>query len=179
MSWLQEVRVPGVIIGGVATSLLGRPRATRDVDAVLWVEDEGQWAALVEAGKPHGLLPRIDDVVSFARQSRVLLLRHEPSSIDLDVTLGGLPFEQEAIAHAIHVSVADLRVPLPRPEDLVIMKAVAHRPRDLADIEGLVAAVPSLDNKYILDWIRDFAEALETPELPAEIERLLRPRRRI
>jgi len=33
LRWLAETNVPGIIIGGVAASLLGHPRLTRDVDA--------------------------------------------------------------------------------------------------------------------------------------------------
>jgi hypothetical protein len=178
VGWLGDAKVPGIVIGGVAASLLGRPRATRDVGAVMWLEDERGLAGLLEAAKSHDLLPRTEDPIGFAMQSRVLLLRHEPSAIHLDVALGGLPFEQEAIARSTRLLVGGLLVPLPQPEDLVIMKAVAQRPRDFADIEGIVAATPSLDVNYILGWVRDFAEALETQELPSEIERLLRPHQR-
>jgi hypothetical protein len=174
VGWLRDARVPGVVIGGVAASLLGRPRATRDVDAVVWLDDKRGLAGLLESATARDLLPRIADPAGFAAQSRVLLLRHEPSAIDLDVALGGLPFEREAIARSTTLLVGGLQVPLPRPEDLVIMKAVAQRPRDFADIEGIVAATPSLDVDYILGWVRDFAEALETPELPRAVERLLR-----
>lgn len=178
VGWLHEAKIPGVVIGGVAVSLLGRPRATRDVDAVMWLDNEQRLTDLVKAASTHGLQPRMDDVVSFAVQNRVLLLRHEASSVDLDIALGGLPFEQEAIAQAIERTVAGLSIPLPRPEDLVIMKAIAQRPRDFADIEGLVAATPALDIDYILRWVRDFAEALEAPELLDEVARRLRPTRR-
>ena len=37
--WFAECSVPGMVIGGVAASILGRPRATRDVDA-LWLEPQ-------------------------------------------------------------------------------------------------------------------------------------------
>lgn len=34
LSWLKAAKAKGVIVGGVAASLLGRPRFTRDVDAL-------------------------------------------------------------------------------------------------------------------------------------------------
>jgi len=40
LRWLAETHVPGIIIGGVAASLLGRPRLTRDVDALLMLDAE-------------------------------------------------------------------------------------------------------------------------------------------
>jgi hypothetical protein len=35
LAWWKQARVRGMIIGGLAVSLLGRPRTTRDVDAVI------------------------------------------------------------------------------------------------------------------------------------------------
>jgi hypothetical protein len=70
------------------------------------------------------------------REARVLLLRHAASRIDIDIAFAALPFERQALSRARWVHVSGLEVPLPTPEDLIIMKAIAHRPRDLADVEG-------------------------------------------
>ena len=40
-----------------------------------------------------------------------------------------MPFERETIARVVWVEVRGVRGPLPRPEDLVILKAVATGPR--------------------------------------------------
>jgi hypothetical protein len=45
-----------------------------------------------------------------------------------------------------------VRVPLPIPEDLIVMKAVAHRPQDLADIESILVAHPKLNLRGCGDW---------------------------
>jgi hypothetical protein len=73
----------GIIIGGVAASLLGRPRLTADVDAVLLLSTE-DLPRLMEAAAQEGFVPRITDVQDFARRHRVLLLRHQESSINSD-----------------------------------------------------------------------------------------------
>lgn len=177
LGWLRATKTPGVIIGGVAASLLGKPRVTGDVDAVVWTGD-ASWDELVEAGRPFGIVPRRPDVIAFARRSRVLLLRHEPSTIDLDVSLGALPFEEEMIARARRHRFGRLSVPLPTPEDLIIMKAIAHRPRDFADIESILEANPGIDEARIRDLVREFAAILEAPDLMTDLERLLLPRRR-
>ena len=132
VAWLKAERVPAVIIGGVAASLLGRPRVTRDVDALVLLDEE-HWETFLSAGARFGLVPRNPDTLAFARQTRVLLVRHKPSSIDADIVFGGLQFEKEAVGKALSVNLGGVRVPLPTPEDLIIMKAVANRPRDLAD----------------------------------------------
>lgn len=177
---LRAQRVRGMLIGAVAASLLGRPRTTRDVDAVVWLERPREWARFLAGLRTHGIEPRIAAPLDFAARSRVLLLRHAPSGIDVDISLGALPFEEEAISRATERKVGRLRVPLPTPEDLVIMKAIAHRPRDAADIEGLLDAHPDLDATRVRRWVGEFAEALDAPELLTDLESLLerRPERK-
>jgi hypothetical protein len=173
MQWFHTQQVQGLVIGGLAVALLGRPRVTRDIDALVLLAEE-LWPAFLDAGRVLGFVPRRPNALAFAREARVLLLCHQPTGIDVDVSLGCLPFEEEAVARAIAVKVAGVSVPLPTPEDLIIMKAVAHRDRDLLDIEGLLAAHPDLDRRRVRRWVRAFAEALETPEVYEDLQRRLK-----
>ena len=132
---------------------------------------------MLQRGGSFGFLPRITDPVQFARRSRVLLARHEATGIDIDLILGELPFEAEAIRRGKKGHLGSLAVPLVTPEDLVIMKAVAGRPRDLEDIEGILAAHPGLDTRRVRTWLRRFSEGLETPGIASSIENMLRKRR--
>ena len=77
---IESAQISAMVIGGVASSFLGRPRMTQDVDA-LAILPEGQWAAAAEATQNFGIIPRIDHAVDFARRSRVLLLKHAQSDI--------------------------------------------------------------------------------------------------
>jgi hypothetical protein len=174
MKWWRSQDTRGLVIGGLAVALLGRPRVTRDVDALILLAED-LWPALIESGARFGFLPRQSDTLAFAHEARVLLLRHHPTGIDVDVALGSLPFEEEAVARAKKVRVAGVSVPLPTPEDLVIMKAIAHRERDLLDIEGLLAAHPKIDAQRIRKWVQTFADTLEAPELYEDLERRLPP----
>jgi hypothetical protein len=172
--WWQAEQTAGLVL---AVALLGRPRVTRDIDGLVLLPAERS-PAFVAAGRGFGFVPRVDDALTFAHQARVLLLRHEPSGIDVDIALGCLPFEEEAVARVQMVAVAGVSVPLPTPEDLVIMKAVAHRERDLLDLEGLLATYPDLDVRRLRRWVRAFAEALEAPELYEDLQQRLARRRR-
>lgn len=159
------------MVGGVAVSLLGRPRFTRDIDALVDL-DEPRWPDLVEAARRAGIVPRIADALEFASRSRVLLLRHALSQIDIDVILGGLPFERSVVAAAQPRSVGDLVIRLPRVEHLMIMKAVAQRPQDLLDLEGLIVAHPEADLALVRRWVAEFSMAATMPGLLEEFDRL-------
>ncbi|MCB8978092.1 MAG: nucleotidyl transferase AbiEii/AbiGii toxin family protein [Ardenticatenaceae bacterium] len=166
---LAEFDHQGVIIGGLAVSLLGEARFTEDLDAVvlLSIDDIHKF---LEAAKREGIEPRIVEADKFAKRNRVLLLRHIASNTNIDVSLGVLPFEQEMVARSKVYEVDDtLKIHLPTPEDLIIMKAIAHRPKDLLDIEGIIRNHPNLDSGRIQEWVTQFAELLERPELWEDI----------
>src|SRR3972149_6690355 len=72
----------GVIIGGTAASILGKARYTEDLDAMflLSVQDIPR---LLKAAKEEGIEPRIENVVEFAKKTRVMLLRHVISNTNI------------------------------------------------------------------------------------------------
>ena len=172
---LQRADRRAIIVGGLAASLLGRPRLTRDIDALADIADD-DLELIIESAAATGIEPRIDDARDFAIRSRVLPLRHRASQIDIDLVMATLPFEQDAVTSGQSRSLGPVDIRLPRVEDLLIMKAIAHRPRDLADIEGLLLAHPDADLHRALRWIREFAEASAHPELLEDFERLVAAR---
>ena len=78
--WLESAAVPGAIIGGVAASVLGRPRLTEDIDVLVILERQ-EWTPFLRAGREFGFAPRVDDALDFAESSRVLLVVHQPSGV--------------------------------------------------------------------------------------------------
>ncbi len=170
---LESFDEQGVIIGGIAVGFLGQARLTADADAMILLAI-GDLPYFMAQAKKQGLVSRIDNSEEFARRTRVVLLRHEQSGIDVDVSLGMLPFEIEMVERSQVHQEDGLRIRLPSPEDLIIMKAIAHRPKDMIDIEAIVANQPKLDRKRIQFWVEQFAELLETPELWTDVAQLLR-----
>lgn len=163
----------GVVIGGIAASVLGEARYTEDLDAMflLSIQDIPNF---LEAAKQEGIEPRIENAADFARKARVLLLRHIITNTNIDISLGIMPFEQEVIERSsIHEIDDTLQMRLPTPEDLIIMKAIAHRPIDLEDIRTLAVKNANLDLARIESWVKDFAEILDTPDLWSEIKQIL------
>jgi len=169
---LERLGGRGVILGGVATGFHGKPRFTVDVDAMVLasVNDIPQ---LLLFAKEEGIEPRIENVDGFARKNRVLLLRHTSSKVNIDISLGVLPIEEEAVERSVIHNLGTLSIRLPTPEDLIIMKAIAHRPKDLEDIRTIAEKYQTLDVERIQQWVSAFAEILEQPELWNQIEPLL------
>jgi hypothetical protein len=175
-NWLNAAQIPSMVIGGIAASILGRPRLTQDVDA-LAILPESDWHGAIDSAARFGIFPRIADALEFARRSRVLLMRHAQSAIDLDITFGALPFEESAVKNSQLHDVGGIQVRLPRVEDLLVMKAIARRPRDLEDIRGLLSAHPKADIAAARRWIREFSIATGMSDILLEFDRLVEQRR--
>ncbi|HEV7860869.1 MAG TPA: nucleotidyltransferase [Pyrinomonadaceae bacterium] len=172
VDWLEAQQVPYVAIGGVAVSLLAQPRATQDIDALIWLE-ESRWETFLQAGDTYGFASRISGPLEFAGRARVLLLRDQTSGISIDISCGALEFEREMIERSTALTIGALNLKVPTPEDLIITKAVAQRQKDIADIEAIIMIYPNLDLARIRNWTREFATALEMPELLENLEKLL------
>jgi len=171
---LSRFNERGVIIGGAAVSILGKARYTEDIDAMflLSIKDIPQ---LLKAASEEGIEPRIDNAAEFARKSRVVLLKHVISNTNIDLSLGVLPFEQEMIERSVvHQVDAALQLRLPTPEDLIILKAIAHRPKDMEDIRILADKYQNLDVARIEKWVKQFADVLEMPSLWDDIAGILK-----
>ena len=162
----------GIIIGGVAVGLLSKPRLTADADAVIFLSI-ADLESLLDAAKQEGFEPRYPNVPEFARAHRLVALVHEPSGVHVDVSLGAMPFETEAIQRSNLVKVGRLQLRIPSVEDLIILKGVAHREKDSLDIQTLIEFHPNLDRARIEYWMKEFALVLEMPELWDDVAKLL------
>lgn len=171
---LSVLPVPAMIIGGIAVIARGVPRLTRDVDATV-AGGAIELTALLDALSTCDVVPRIDDAAAFAATNQVVLLRHQPSRVDVDLSIAWLPFEYEALASSELLDLAGTRVKVARAEDLIIYKAVAFRPQDQQDIERLlVLHRPSVDLDRVLQIVGSFAAALDEPSRVMDLENIIR-----
>lgn len=174
-TWLNANSLRHVVIGGVAAALQGKPRITNDVDAIV-LGGNREIETLLSTAPLHGFSPRIPDAAEFARKNRILLLVHEPDGIELDLSLGTFPFEEEIVARAGKWRVQDIEVLLATPEDLIVLKTLAFRAIDVRDIESLLDANPNIDLRRVRRWVRSMAEGLEMPEITERLDEILRKR---
>jgi hypothetical protein len=158
---LERLAVPFMLIGGHATAIWGTPRATLDIDITVWASETD--AERIASGLPVGFKVLTREPVVFVRDTRVLPIAYR-EDVRIDMIFGLLPFEQQAIERAHSIEMAGTRIPVISAEDLILMKIVSTRPRDLGDIESIVdARAAVLDLHYLTPRIEALADSL--PEL--------------
>ena len=136
------------LFGAQAAILHGVARLSADVDVTVDL-GERSIAELAGALVDAGFEPRVADVDRFAEATRVLPFVHRPSRIPVDVVLAGPGIEEQFFAGVEEHVIGDTRVPVVSAADLVVMKVLAGRPRDLDDVVAVIHG-----HGHELDWHR-------------------------
>ena len=102
----------------------------------------------------------------------------QQTNIGIDLSCGALPFEREMLDRSTEVKAGPISLKVATPEDLIILKAVAHRQRDLIDIDNLLDVHRNLDFDRIRHWVHQFAEVLDSPEIVNDLEKLIEAQNR-
>lgn len=132
---LVSCEVEFLLVGGLAFSTYGEPRATKDLD--VWINPTPENArrlfrALAQFGAPaHGATEK-----DFAKAGTILQLGVPPVRIDLLTAIDGVQFPS-AWSHQRTAEFADLpgcKVPVIAMEDMVANKELVARPQDLVDV---------------------------------------------
>jgi hypothetical protein len=169
---LTASAAPWMIIGGVAVIARGVRRMTTDVDAVVRGDAIGAEQLLVLLASER-ILPRIEGAEAFARENLVLLLRHEVTGVDLDVSFAWSGFEHAALAASTPARYGRVVAPMATPEDLIVFKAIAARPKDLEDAETLLLLYPDVDVARARRRVGELAALAEDDCLAAGLEKVI------
>ena len=148
----------------------GEPRTTHDADFKVLVQGMTitRFRALAEAQFKPYRRPWLGRA-----ESALVISVEVASDMIVDLLVAVLPYEEQAIQRAELIKFEELLLPVCTAEDLIIHKAIANRTQDWMDIEGvLLRQRGKLDAAYVRDWLAQFAEVLEKPELLTKFESL-------
>ncbi len=158
---LDEMQVPYTLIGGLAVSLWGEPRATLDVDLSLWIEPANFETTVSALCARLAALPR--NALAFATETRVLPVI-SAAGVRVDLVLAALDAERQAISRAMPKQVGGKTVMVSSVEDLVLMKLISEREKDLEDARRLLRRFRgSIDRAYLEPRLTELAEAFARP----------------
>ena len=152
---LKSKEIPYMIIGGQAVLLYGEPRLTRDIDITLGVGTD-KLPQLMDSIKKTGLRALPDNPSKFATETWVLPCEDDKTKIRVDFIFSFTDYEKQAINNSRKVKVGGTTVNYASPEDVIIHKIFAGRPRDIEDVKSILAKSDKIDVKYIRTWLREF-----------------------
>jgi len=168
--FFNKEKIEYAVIGGVAVQYWGAPRFTADVDIAVSAGVDKLDKFIEKAAEKFS--SRVDNIREFGKIYRVLPVK-TTNGCNADITLAIPGYESEVMRRAVDFKVNEEIIRICSAEDLIIHKAVAGRPVDCQDIEGIVLRQKTeLDGKYITKWLTMFAEDLADGEIIARFIRI-------
>jgi hypothetical protein len=126
---VEQAGLPFLVLGGIASALVGRPRWTHDIDFLVRPDDARDVLAALRGA---GFTTEETDPVWLYKA-----FKHDIMVDVIFMVMGGIYLDEEmqsrSIEREIHPSPAragqggSLRLRIPSPEDQIVIKAIVHR----------------------------------------------------
>ncbi len=167
----QEMRY--MIIGGLAVGLIGEARLTQDIDILVAVPKAGIDQLLTEARKQGFTFVSKKKVTEDINLRGVFFLQKDEFHIDF--IMGTMPFEEEAFSRRKKIKFFNKNAYFPTPEDLILFKLIASRPKDILDIQSIILRHNvHLDRAYLRKWAHIISDDLQNRNIYQKLEDLLK-----
>ena len=170
VSLLEKMSVKYAVMGGLAVRAYAIPRSTEDIDFTLALYRSRLpelFEGLEEQGyaipEPYqsGWVDKLDDRTELT----LLKLKRYVSghAIDVDLFLAETVFQEEVLSRRRLADVEGRQLWIASPEDLVLLKLAAGRPRDWIDVADVFFTQGPLDEEYMRRWaaVLDLESRLE------------------
>lgn len=160
----DRMGVPYAIMGGLAVRAHALPRPTFDVDFTISIEHEAL-PELYRAAETMGyVVPSAQSAGWIDRVRGLPVVKFQwiaaGRSIDIDVFLAETPFQRRLLDRRRTYEHDGLVSLLVTPEDLILLKLLADRPKDRVDVADILFIQGQLD----LDYLRLWADRLRVRE---------------
>lgn len=161
--------MPWFLFGAQAAIVYGVARLTADVDVTVRppAGPAGNWLTSLER---YGFERRFVDP-AFIDQTRVMPVVHRATGLPVDIVLAGPGLEEELLRRAVTQSIDGVAVPVIEIADLVILKILASRAKDLDDVATLLRIHgESIDAVRVRSVLTMLEEALGQSDLLAAFD---------
>lgn len=158
---LDQARIPYAILGGLAVRVYAIPRFTSDIDLMIDLDRADiprLWQSLESAGCEVSETFRsgwLDEVSGLPLIHVTMPV--QKSWIEVDLFLAECGFQRSIMERRKTIDTPAGPMSFASPEDLILLKLLAGRPKDLIDVQDILFTMGELDRPYLVKW----AESLE------------------
>lgn len=167
----ERLHIPYALIGGLAVGVHGIPRPTHDIDFTITV-DRARLPEFFNAVNEIGYDVPQEFVTGWVDQVAGLALVRarqwiEGKAIDIDVFLSECQFQESLMQRRLEANIEGVSTWVASAEDIILLKLLASRPRDLGDVEDILLVQGQLDETYLRHWADELGVR---PQLEKELE---------
>lgn len=136
---------------GIATNIWGRPRLTYDIDGIIKIEDKKIPLFLSVLSK-NGFSYDKKNPIKIIHGLPLLTLKYKEIFIDLFISRN--EYQNQIFERMKFIKYQRIKLPTISPEDLVLLKLMSGRTRDLDDVRDIIKFQRNLNFKYLKKWAK-------------------------
>ncbi|MEK6543567.1 MAG: hypothetical protein AABZ44_03940 [Elusimicrobiota bacterium] len=160
-----------LLIGGLASSALGEPRLTADLDLLLYVH-QSCLPQFLDSAKKAGF--GFDEKKVMQDAADRLCFEMEIDHLHVDCLIAATAFEAEALTRSITIKFEGHALRLPSPEDLILLKLIVGRDKDLLDAKSIALKhKDKLETAYMRGWAETFKASKQDSLVLERLNKLL------
>ncbi|MCK4248533.1 MAG: nucleotidyltransferase [Candidatus Omnitrophica bacterium] len=172
ITFLNNQKIDYLVIGGIAVSVIGNPRETKDIDFCLFIR-KSEIKGFLDKAEGKGFI--IDKKMMLEHAKSTGCFYFTDNDVRIDFLVASHKLEKTAFTRKILIKMHGVKAYYPSPEDLILLKIIPGRLRDLADAEDIAKRhAEKLDKKYLLTWAQKLSDEAEDFRIYREIKKLLK-----
>jgi len=149
---------------------VGEPRMTQDIDLIIFIPKPALPNFLANA-RQKGFDLNQQQAMSDGRDWGTCSIRYK--GVAIDFILASTELEESAWRRRIHRKVFGRQVNLPSLEDLILLKMIPGRPKDLLDAGNVAASAgKKLDRRYLRQWAEKLCDQAEDMRVMRQLKEL-------
>jgi Nucleotidyl transferase of unknown function (DUF2204) len=144
----NEAGLPYCLIGGLAVGMLAKPRATEDIDLLVFIDEKNEEIIRNLFGKNFEIIQ--DQGLTNFKEARIwrIVIKDAYSSengfVIIDMILADNRIYREAVTDVVKIKIDETIISVVTPENLIRIKSISNRPVDLLDIEAIKESLSTI-----------------------------------
>lgn len=169
--FLKKLKIPYMIIGGLAVVQYGIPRFTQDIDVSIWLDPNDIKKIIEKIILKFQIL--VKNPEEFVRETWVLPIAHLKTNVRVDLIFSQTIFEKDAIGTARRIKIDNVIIKFIRPEDLIVQKLISGRRFDIEDAKSVMnVQMAKINYSYIEKKIKSFSKELSNSDILSQWDKL-------
>ncbi len=172
VTFLNKGKYKYIVIGGIAAGTIGEARVTEDVDIDIIIDKKKISGFLDQAAKAGFSFVKTR-CLKLAEQTSVFQINYENFRIDFIIATTEL--EAAAFKRAQKMNLYGIKANFPTPEDLILLKIIPGRDKDLLDAKNIVERHKGkLDKRYLRNWAEKLCDEAEDMRISNVLNQILK-----
>lgn len=171
---LKPLGIKWYVFGAQAVIAAGAVRVTADIDITTEDTPVSELRSVLEKAG-YVLRPDIEDLDELIEHHRILPLVHEKTGMQLDVVRAGPGPEEGMLERVVLRRVGKKQIPFVSTNDLLVLKTLAGREKDLGDIRALLsAATAEIDLRLVRERLDELGRLIDDSTLRRSFDQQVR-----